>query len=34
MDKYTEKINDLKLIETTKYYTEFVEDFKDSSLGR
>ncbi|WP_422404726.1 DUF4209 domain-containing protein [Mammaliicoccus sp. JADD-157] len=28
MDKYTEKVNDLELIETTKYYTEFVEGFK------
>lgn len=28
MDKYTEKVNDVELIETTEYYTEFVEGFK------
>ncbi|AID41460.1 DUF4209 domain-containing protein [Staphylococcus xylosus] len=28
MDKFKEKVNDLELIETTKYYTEFKEGFK------
>ncbi|WP_210125796.1 DUF4209 domain-containing protein [Staphylococcus sp. GDY8P126P] len=28
MDKFKEKVNDLELIETTKYYTEFREGFK------
>ncbi|RIN33518.1 DUF4209 domain-containing protein, partial [Staphylococcus succinus] len=28
MEKFKEKVNDLELIETTKYYTEFIEGFK------
>ncbi|MDK7925706.1 MAG: hypothetical protein QP798_00240 [Staphylococcus simulans] len=29
MDKYKEKILKVELIKTTKYYTEFIEGFKD-----
>ncbi|WP_241092482.1 hypothetical protein [Staphylococcus saprophyticus] len=28
MEKFKEKVNDLELIETTKYYTEVIESFK------
>ncbi|WP_436950436.1 DUF4209 domain-containing protein [Staphylococcus xylosus] len=28
MEKFKEKVNDLELIETTKYYSEFIEGFK------
>ena len=28
MEKFKEKINDLELIETTKYYTEFRKGFE------
>ncbi|EGQ3663573.1 DUF4209 domain-containing protein [Staphylococcus pseudintermedius] len=28
MDKFKEKVNELELIETTKYYSEFIEGFK------
>ncbi len=33
MDKFKEKVNELELIETTKYYSEFIEGFKKIEIG-